>query len=346
MSEKVLLIGTNVRNVAQSARKAGYRVYAITKYPDLDLRLYCEEVYEMERDCKNLAEKIAQEKNARVVLCSNAETLEVNADLLCNEPRECRKIVDKLKFYRTLEKAGIPYPEVLKEPEGKTIAKPRIGGGGEGIKFSNEAENGLILQRYIEGIPCSVSLICGKDIVPLAINRVFSGWKEMNASGFRYSGNMTPLVVDEDRRKELEKIAIETVQLFDLVGSVGVDFILAERPYVLELNPRFQGSLDSVEWCLDVNLFSMHVRAFEGKKIERKKAKRFAIRAILFAKEDTFVKKDLTGNPFFADIPWGFYKKGDPLVSILASGEKEDIFKKVFERRDLFLKAVSHSQSA
>lgn len=32
MSEKVLVAGNNVRNVAQSARKAGYKVYAITKF--------------------------------------------------------------------------------------------------------------------------------------------------------------------------------------------------------------------------------------------------------------------------------------------------------------------------
>jgi predicted ATP-grasp superfamily ATP-dependent carboligase len=346
MPEKVLRVGTNVRNVAQSAKKAGYDVYAITKYADLDLKLYCKEVYEMGDDCRALAEKIAQEKNAKVILCSNAETLEVNADLLCNDPKESKRIIDKLEFYKILEKAGIPHPEVLKKPEGKAIAKPRIGGGGEGVKFANGDEKGVIFQRFIEGVPCSVSLICGKEILPIAINRIFSGWKEMYANGFRYSGNLTPLIVDDEKRREIERIAIETAQLFDLRGSVGVDFILAEKPYVLELNPRFQGSLDSVEWCFDVNLFSLHVKAFEGKRIEKPNAKRFAIRAILFAKEDISIKKDLTGNPFFADIPWGKYKKGDPVVSILAGGGEKEVFKKVFERRDIFLRIVSHNQSA
>lgn len=70
MSEKVLLIGTNVRNVAESAKKAGYEVYAITKFPDLDLRLYCEEVYEIRSDVRDFAKRVAQKKNAKVVLCS------------------------------------------------------------------------------------------------------------------------------------------------------------------------------------------------------------------------------------------------------------------------------------
>lgn len=340
MPEKVLLIGTNVRNVAESAKKSGYEVYAITKYPDLDLKLYCERVFEMRENFVDLAEQIAQEKNAKVVLCSNAETLELNAELLCNDPKTVRKIVDKLKFYRTLEKCGIPHPEVLNKPEGKTIVKPRFGGGGEGVRLSDKVDGDAILQRFIEGTPCSVSLLCGIEIIPIACNYVFSGWKEMNADGFRYSGNLTPLRVDEERRKELEKIAIETAELFDLRGSVGVDFILADRPYVLELNPRFQGSLDSIEMSYDINLFSMHVKVFEGERVERPNARRFAIRAILFADRNVVIKKDLTGNPFYADIPFGFYQKGDPLVSILASGNYDDVLMKVLERRDIFLKSL------
>ncbi|MCS7143946.1 MAG: ATP-grasp domain-containing protein, partial [Archaeoglobaceae archaeon] len=150
----------------------------------------------------------------------------------------------------------------------------------------------------------------------------------------------TPLKVEEEKRRELERIAIETAELFDLKGSIGIDFILADKPYVLELNPRFQGSLDSVEWSLDVNLFSLHVKAFEEKKIEKMKPKRFAIRAIYFADRDLSIKRDLLGNPFFADIPFGFYRKDDPLVSILASGSYGEVFEKVRERKELFEKIV------
>ncbi|MCS7144214.1 MAG: ATP-grasp domain-containing protein, partial [Archaeoglobaceae archaeon] len=143
MPEKVLLIGTNVRNVASSAKRAGYEVYAITKYPDADLYLFCEEIYSIDKALE--AERIAQEKNAKVVLCSNFETFEINAELLCNEPKAVKKIVDKLEFYRILEKAGIPHPRILKKPESKAIAKPRFGGGGEGIKFAEKEEEGYIL---------------------------------------------------------------------------------------------------------------------------------------------------------------------------------------------------------
>lgn len=41
MPEKVLVAGNNVRNVAESASKAGFEVFAITKFVDADLRIYC-----------------------------------------------------------------------------------------------------------------------------------------------------------------------------------------------------------------------------------------------------------------------------------------------------------------
>ncbi len=343
MSEKVLLVGNNIRNVAESAKKAGYEVYAITKFIDSDLILYCERVYEICDDLKRFVDELAERLNAKVVLGSGYECLKVKADVLGCDPKECEKVVDKLKFYKTLERAGIPHPEILSGNENvKAILKPRIGGGGEEIRFYNgKKSKGFIIQRYIDGIPCSVSLIASsKEITPISCNLILAGWNEMNANGFRYSGNITPFAIDSETRRELERIAVETVELFDLHGSIGVDFVLADKPYVLEINPRFQGSLDSIEWSCDVNIFKLHVMGCEGKRVEKPKIKRFAIRAILFANERTVIKRELTGNAFFADVPMAgaIYERGDPIVSILASGySEEDVKKKAIERKKIFL---------
>ena len=348
MSEKVLVAGNNVRNVAESAAKAGYEVYALTKFADADLRIYCRDVVEVkdtldEREVKRLIEEKSEKIGAKIVLCSGFETLDVDGDLLCNDPRIASRVADKLKFYRELEKAGLPFPELLSGDEGG-IVKPRKGGGGEEIRVSSEVLEGCIKQRFIKGIPCSVSLISTEDkAVPIACNFIYAGWKEMNAAGFRYSGNLTPLEVGSEIRRVLEELAVEAVELFGLVGSVGVDFVLAEKPYILEINPRFQGSLDSVEWSCDINIFRMHAKAFDGELPEKPKPRRYAIRAVLFSPRDLEVKEDLKGSPFFADVPnkGDFYRKDDPLVSILSSGgNKEEVERKVFERRDLFLRLV------
>jgi hypothetical protein len=343
---KVIIVGSNVRNVAESAIKAGYKVFALTKFLDADLMLYVEKAERIKSRewARGRTKELAEEQKAGVVLTTGFEDLDVNTEVWGCNPKEAAKVVDKLKFYRTLEKAGIRFPELLSpEDEDKIIVKPRKGGGGEKISLCKDFKSipqNFISQRYIEGIPCSVSLIAGRKIYVIAINRILSGWKEMNADGFRYAGNVTPLTIDTELRKELIKIATETAELFDLVGSIGVDFILADKPYVLEINPRFQGSLDSIEWSCDINLFKLHMLSIEGKSIEVSKPNRFAARAILFADKRIEINTSPVGNPFFADVPCrgNVHEKRNPLVSILATGLSEgELFKKIVERRDMFM---------
>jgi len=341
MSQKVLIVGSNVRNIAESAKKSGCEVIAITKYADADLKIYCKKTIEIEsideKKIPKLVEETAESENAKIVLASGFETLDVRGDLLCTEPKKCKVIVDKLKFYKILERAGLPYPELIKESDTPAILKPRIGGGGENVTLALRKRPGYILQRYIDGIPCSVSLIVGEEAFPIACNYIIAGWQEMNASGFRYCGNITPLVETEIRR-ELIEIAKQTVELFDLRGSVGVDFIYADKPYILEVNPRFQGSLDSIEWSYDLNLFELHKKAFDGKRISTKKPSRFAIRSILFTNRKTKIKSPIVGNPFYADIPSSsrIYEIGEPLISILATGNSiREVKEKVVKRKRL-----------
>jgi hypothetical protein len=194
-------------------------------------------------------------------------------------------------------------------------------------------------------------LIVGKEIEVITLNEILAGWSEMNAHGFRYTGNITPFLVEDETRKKLVNLAMEVCSLFDLKGSVGVDFIIensSKEPYILEINPRFQGSLDSMEWSTDLNLFSLHVKTFEDKnikdKIEKVKFRRIAIRAIYFSDKKVEIKKDVAGNPFYADVPLkgSIYNKDDPVVSVLSSGKtRKEVTEKVIKRKNLFLKLIS-----
>jgi len=352
-SKRVLLVGTNVRNVAKSAKNAGYSVYSLTKYTDEDLKLYStvEEIKGDRKWVKRKTEELAEKYNFEVVLCAGYEDLNVKADILGSHPEESAKVKDKLKFYKTLEKNGteMPFPELNPESS-DVIFKPRKGGGGEKVFLRKKGEDKseiekfkedeYICQRFIKGIPCSVSLIAGEEIVPVATNLILAGWEEMNASRFRYCGNITPFVPKSDMGKELIRTAIETVEIFEMRGSVGVDFILADKPYVLEVNPRFQGSLDSIEWSHDLNLFSLHVCGVEGKKFNLNKPKRLAGRTVLFSPFDVQIKTNFIGNPYFADIPAnGVYKSHDPLISIISSGKSVDNVKSsLVHWRDVFYK--------
>lgn len=351
----VLLVGTNVRNVAKSARNAGYSVYSLTKYVDEDLKLYSSvEEINGDRDwVKKRTEELSEENNLDVVLCAGYEDLDIKANVLGSYSEESAKVKDKLIFYRILEKSGsgIPFPELNPEsPE--IILKPRRGGGGERVFFnSNDEQLDLskeliegvwkkeyICQRFIRGTLCSVSLIAGKETVPVATNFILAGWKDFNASKFRYCGNITPFLPKKDIIDSLIQTAKDTVEIFNLKGSIGVDLVLADKPYVLEINPRFQGSLDSIELSSGNNLFNLHVRGVEGKRINVYKPKRIAGRAILFSPHTIQIKSNFIGNPYFADIPKkGYYRSEEPLISIMNSGDSyESVKKSLVYWRDVF----------
>ncbi len=344
---RVVVVGHNVRNVAESAKKAGWDVFAVTKFADSDLKLYAR-VWKVEEFDARFVDEVAEKFNAKVVLSSGCEDLNVKSEVLGVDPKIAKRIVNKLKFYKKLENAGIPFPELDSEPP--FVVKPVRGGGGVGVRIDSKVPEGYISQRFVDGVPCSVSLLAnGRNVVPVAVNEILSGWKEMNAKGFVYCGNVTPLKLDSDVRKTLIETAMDVVELFDVVGSVGVDFVISDRPYVLEMNPRFQGSLDSVEWSLDLNLFELHVKACEGRIPEVPKPKRFACRAILFSKKILRVRDDLTGNGFFADIPnvGEVIRKDEPVISILASGNsRREVLDKVVRRRDLFYRFVESDKSS
>lgn len=360
-SRAIVVVGTNVRNVAQSARKAGYTVYALTYYDDEDFKLYAEveKVPEDKRIAKERVEQLAESLGTKVVLSTGYEDLNIRDDLvLGHPPREAARVKDKLKFYRTLEKAGVPYPQLIDPNEAderlEVICKPRMGGGGEKAFIANpdspDSLNSLeslefldedyICQRYVEGPACSVSIMAGRDKTVVAVNEILVGWKEMNAEGFTYSGNVTPFSnkLTEAGYKELVRTAIETVELFNLQGSVGVDLIVSDKPYVLEINPRFQASVDSIEWSHDINIFRLHVDSLEGRRVETPKSRRSASRSILFADRTTEINKCMTGNPFFADVPpKDVYSGRGPLVSILCSGSsRKELLDKTIQRKHLF----------
>ncbi len=327
---RFLIVGSNVRNVAESARKAGFEVYALTEHDDADLRIYAREVFLIEnkdeKSVRKRALEISESIGAEIITASGYETL---------FNRKLEIVVNKRKFYRKLENLGIAFPELLSDGE-MGILKPEIGGGGEDVRLSDRCEKGYILQRFIDGIPCSASVLSNRrEAKAIAVNKMIVGDSRFNASGFKYCGNVTPFKTELE--KKLRKIAEELALAFELEGNIGVDFILSDKPYVLEINPRFQGSLDTIEWSSDCNLFKMHLDAING-KLREVKQRRFAGRAILFTDKDLKIRNSPIGNPFFADIPkkGDVYLKGDPLVSILSSGKSEsDVVDKLIRRKDL-----------
>jgi len=352
-SDQVLIVGQSVRHIASSAARAGFEVAAADCYRDLDLAESVSKSFLLECDpsipgdlARSAGELIRRAIDGgsidAVVLGPGVEEMEVEGvRVLNNPPEKMREVSDKLWLARWLEREGYasvptwPLGEGREGSEFPLMAKPRKGAGGaeNRLVFSDGdlalLEGDLIVQDFVEGIPASVSVIAdGEDAVAISANEQLIGTSWLGGSGFRYCGNISPL----DRPRcdlvvaDMIRIAEEIAAQLHLAGSNGVDFILTESgPVVLEVNPRFQGSLDAVEISTGMNLFRAHQLSFEGRIPRRPKPRGFGGRAILFARDDLKIEADLrsAGN-WVADVPRpvSFAKRGDPVASIKSFGKE------------------------
>jgi uncharacterized protein len=111
-----------------------------------------------------------------------------------------------------------------------------------------------------------------------------------------------------------------------LIGSNGVDFILRNGElYVIEVNPRLQGTFECAEMALDINMAEAHHEAFQGHLIKIPNPSKFAVKMVIHAHERSQVGNlDLEG---VYDLPnqGVIIEKGEPISTVLTSNlVKED----------------------
>lgn len=363
---KLLIIGFSVRHIACSAARTGHSVVAADAFCDLDLCRCASETFLLDQNdamqsLQALVEKVSPDA---VVLGPGLEEAGVRGVAVLNNPPErAAQVSDKLWLACWLERRGFPFIKTQASAEGidfPAVIKPRKGAGGVGCRLVSNRTNldlkdGLIIQEWIEGRPGSVSVIGnGREARAVAVNEQIIGAAFAGAKDFRYSGNITPL---EPNCSELAEMAEEIISELRLVGSNGVDFLLTEKgPVVVEVNPRFQGSLDTVELSTGLNIFKAHLEAFQGILPERPLPvpRRTAGRVIFYAQKDLRIGPELflEGSPdclpgylpdcltncltnCLTDIPrpGSLIKEGDPVASILATGaNRADVLNLLIDR--------------
>ncbi len=207
--------------------------------------------------------------------------LEENTENLGCSPESAAWCADKLVCTEILQNSGIKAPKISNEAEKgkKYITKPRFGCGAEATSMVNdfsytgystrygnpnprsenpyfekqpsELEEEIIASEYIEGEHLSVSLIAGPKPLPLTVNRQFIEFRQKEPGNQKagkkevfslsYSGSLTPYKTPRER--ELIETASSAVKALKCFGYVGVDIVLSDFPYVVDVNPRPTASL-------------------------------------------------------------------------------------------------------
>lgn len=359
--ENILVVGASTRPVAVALNNAGFNVYSADYFGCEDLLPFVKEHRSIlkykpnestgffsERFTDHSLNKIAAEfvqDVDHIVCCSGADPSQFPKDKILGN-HNIKDVEHKYKLYKTLKKRfegliNIPatfFVETLEDancivqdnPEKKFLIKPLEGSGGVGITKVTPPlvtidNNGAILQEIVDGQNISTSVISSVDEArTILVNWQLIGNTELGQlEKYGYGGNITPFTdLDHKSMDNLKDISEEIVLDLGLIGSNGLDIVIKDgTPYIIEVNPRIQGSFEVVELSLGINMAQTHINACDGSLIETIKPRCFAMKQIVFAKE-----RSIVGNmkhEGIYDIPPKnvIIEKGEPVVTLINSGQ-------------------------
>ncbi len=268
--------------------------------------------------------------------------------LLGNKPELISDLRNREKLYSLAKRIGFRIPdfEIFNEQSNiedliEKIGIPCIvrrlesGGGLDIYRCNNKKEAIFICQSmlsqykqgaimsYEQGIPSSVCTASTSfQTTPIAYNEQLLRTKgSFCPYQFGYCGNITPMTLSKSLKQTLDDQFSELGEKLGILGLNGFDFVLnQDEACIIELNPRFQGSLEPIELSYDINLVSIHYNCFFDQLPNITHPKRVAVRKILYTPEQVripdFSELVATDRPIKNVI----LQKGSPMISVLTSG--------------------------
>lgn len=349
--KNILVVGTNTRPVACSAKKMGNTVFSVDYFCTSDLvkcsdYLRCILTQLPYETCGNYAEKYdpnllhqyAYEvvDDVDYVICSSGAIPEKFPKSKVVGNKKIMHIENKYNQYKLLKKKfSLPETflvssyseaaEIAESYENKSfLIKPLIGAGGKDIRrFEETTPNSdfsrFMLQEIIKGRNISASVLSTKkDVKAIITSEQIIGNSNLGQPDeFAYCGNIVPYNDDSN----IKKIAEGVVKELSLVGSNGVDMIERDDEiYIIEANPRFQGTLECIETVLGINMFNAHFKASNGLMVDIPQPKGHVIKMVVFAKRRS-IAGDLNFKGVY-DIPEKnvIIEKDEPAATVVASG--------------------------
>lgn len=217
------------------------------------------------------------------ILAGLTGIVETNSVNLGCPPDSVRMCADKLKCTRALSYENIPVPKTIGSGKynGDYVIKPRFGCASEGIHKSNSGNlrEGFIATGFVEGEHLSVSLITGRTQLPLTVNRQLI---EIG-KGFSYKGGIVPYLCK--RNEEIIDVAKKAARVLGCQGYTGVDIVLGDKPYVVDVNPRPTSSIIGISRVMETQIADLILRSKFGELPDH----------VNVNGSFTFTKEDLSG---------------------------------------------------
>ncbi|MCD6420167.1 MAG: ATP-grasp domain-containing protein [Synergistetes bacterium] len=356
----MLLVGYSVRALVESAISYGIKdVIAIDFFGDWDLQRLTGRVEVV--DGRNHLSTVLQRYDGYKVAYSSV--LENDVEMLGflgnrvvgNGKEVVGNVRPGKKWWNLAKELGIRIPGVrtaLVGSCGTWLKKPFKSGGGKGISFWTDSElpSGFYLQKFINGKSFSFLFAAdSRNSKLFGVTLQLIGERLLGGKRFAWTGNVYPANLDSEVVDEVSDWIERLTREIGLCGVFGVDVVIeagTNLPYVIEVNPRYTGSMELVEKALNISIFRIHLEACRGSlpsEIPRPMS--------YFAKGIVYAEKGLCGfnseemwRRGFRDIPMEAecITEGSPVCSVFSSGDsiEEVINGLVEQKRWLYEKGV------
>lgn len=203
------------------------------------------------------------------LLADYTEIIEKHTANLGCSPEAVELCADKLKCTLKLIENGVSAPRIISEENGtRYVLKPRFGCASEGVTVSDVFQNvdDFIVCEYVEGEHLSASIaVSDERVLPLTVNRQFIDVDE--GGSVTYNGNEVPY--HTPMWDAVMDAAINTANILGCRGYVGVDIVLGDRAWVVDVNPRPTTSIVAVNRIIDHEVGDLILKARFGELPEK-----------------------------------------------------------------------------
>ena len=332
MSQPLSILGASVRSAAQSARRAGLIPSGADLFADRDLRRDCDTVIRVTNYPQELVDASCRLPPGPWIYTGGLENHPELVDLVASQqtllgnpgPVLCR-VRDPWQLSAALTSHGLSSPTLRRDLKcartQRWIRKPLRSCGGQRIRIvepgdPNTNSPDFFYQRLISGKPYSAVYSANRQsarLVGITRQLVGTGWT--GAHDFQYAGSLGPVTPPDHLHSQLIELGNALATTFQLQGLFGVDLIMANDVWVLEVNPRYTASVEILEVGFNWSALREHLRVCHGDPPGLPSGPPVCLcgKAIVYARRDTvisatFVRFSEDSNtdprcPAIADIP-------------------------------------------
>ena len=365
----LVFIGNSLVSISQSVKKLNKRVINIDSFNDTDLIgenfINSDQRGYVNQDVLLVLEKLNLRKNDTLIIVSGEydsdkdyyNALSEFGYIVGNKQSTIQEIYNHEKLFSKLSKNNIKFPKKISDDEAKKsknfLNKNFYSSGGLGIQkntIQKQIKKTDFYQAYIEGDVFSIIFISNKNkkFSIVGVNQIFS--KNTNLSDFTFSGARSNVLLDQKYIKSLERMINFFVSEYGLIGINGIDFIIKDDVYFLEINPRLTQTCFMYDDLFFNGFIEAHIKACIKNSISfnlKNRVYSYAFETI-FAKNSFKFNLNVDSFNFLMNIPRKntFIEVGHPICTIcIKSNKTNDIQMLLKEKVDFFKKEFNNAET-